>query len=200
MSEIGSDKYAGGRDLVSEDGLARDLQEIADDLATLRDVATGAAVVNKVVEGLLASAPSTPSSQAAGTGNTTWRANLSAGVVVVDSVEKAETAQADFSIHSGSMLVAASQEVVARIVEQNHGGVLSTVAVKGTAVASTTGATAPSDAAVQAALATPATDTWVELCRIRLARDAGVTLTATYDHSHRGAPAASAAALSTTRG
>ena len=177
----------GGAHLGPNDGVTGDptllelLDGVADDLAGLRP--GGALNDDSVIYGLTGSAPSTPNSQAAGTGNTTWRANVAAGGAIVDGVEKIETAQADFAIHSGSMLVNINQSCIARIVEKNVGGTVTTAVVKGAAAA--TGAqVAPTDAEVSASLSTASS--WVELFRVTLARDGGVNLTAVVSHRYRG--------------
>jgi hypothetical protein len=146
------------------------------DIAGIKPSAISATALdsnNGVYEGLIASDPTTPSSQAAGVGNTAWRVNISAGSCVVNSVDKTHTAQGDFAVHGGSLLLADGQSVYAWLVEKNVAGTVSTDVVKG-AAATTGQQVAPTDAAVTTALGV---STWIKLARLTLNRtgDAAVT-------------------------
>lgn len=137
---------------------------------------------NRVESGLLASAPTTASTQATGAGNTTWRVNLSAGVVVVGGVAKSLDVAADTSIHSGSQLVTNGQSCIAALVAKNVTGTVSVQAVKGTA-ATTGSQVAPSDAAIQTAVG--ADNAWVKLAECTINRTGDTTVTQSENNAMR---------------
>lgn len=125
-----------------------------------------------------ASAPSTASTQATGAGATAWRVNCAARTVSLGSASASISAAADFSIHSATQLAANGQSCRARLVAKNVSGVISVVAVKGTAA--TTGTeTAPSDATVQAAVG--AGNAWLQLADVMISRTGDTTVTQTQD-------------------
>jgi hypothetical protein len=59
---------------------------------------------NRVQSGLKLNAPTTPSSQASGSGNTTWNVNIGEGIITVNGVAIEFDAQADFQVHAGSLI------------------------------------------------------------------------------------------------
>lgn len=137
---------------------------------------------NRVETGLLGSAPTTASTQLTGAGNTTWRVNISAGVVVVGGVAKSIDAAADTVIHSGSQLVTNGQSCIAALVAKNVSGTVSVVAVKGTA-ATTGSQVGPTDAAIQTAVV--AGNAWVKLAECTLNRTGDTTVTQSENNATR---------------
>jgi hypothetical protein len=126
----------------------------------------------------VASAPTTASTQATGTGATTWRVNVAAVSVAVGKSTASIAAAADFSVHSSTQLVTNGQSCRATLVAKNVSGTVSVVAVKGTAA--TTGAElAPTKAQIQAAVG--AGNIWTRLSDIRISRTADTTVTQTQD-------------------
>lgn len=143
---------------------------------------TSPAVTEGVVgTGLLASAPTTPSTQASGTGATAWRVNVSAGRVWVGGKASSLLLANDTVVHSATMLLANGQSVYAWLVAKNVAGAISVVAVKGTPA--TTGAeVVPTDAAITTACG----PYWVKLSRLHLSRTGDVTLVQTQDNTVAG--------------
>lgn len=173
--------------------LAQTLRDVATDLASIK--AAAASVATGILEGMLVAAPTTPSGQVTGAGATTWNVNIAAGDVVVGSVEKHESAQADFAIHDTTQLVANGQSCYAWILEKNASGTLSTVAVKG--AAATTGAqVAPTDAQIQTALGVGVTFVKIALCLI--SRTADTVVTQTQQNKYRETFGSSRAAANVT--
>jgi hypothetical protein len=126
----------------------------------------------------IASAPTTASTQATGTGNTVWRVNVAAATVAVGAATIAIAAAADFVIHTGSLLVANGQSCRATIVAKNVSGIITEVAVKG--AAATTGTElAPTDAEIQTAVG--AGNPWWRLADCILNRTGDVTVTQAQD-------------------
>ena len=142
---------------------------------------------NQVVgfSGIL-SAPTTTSTQAAGTGATAWRVNVSALLAVVNGAIGEVTASADVAIHGTTMLLASNSECVAAICAYaTAAGVITLTSVEGTAVLTTTGATGPTDTVITAQIGTAATTTWIKLGETKLARTTGTACTQTYDNTKR---------------
>jgi hypothetical protein len=139
------------------------------------------------VEGLIAGVPTTPSSQAAGVGNTTWQVNLSPGFVVVNGVAKDFDVQADYSIHSGSMYtdLHSGDSAIATVVAKNVAGTVSLHVVKG-AAAVTGSQVAPSDAAIQAAVG--AGNAWAKVSECTINRTGDDTCTQSQVNILRPAP------------
>lgn len=135
---------------------------------------------NKLVEGLKASAPTTPSAQVTGNGNTSWRVNMAVGRVVVDGTPAEIAAAADTVIHSGSELLDSGQSVVAAVVAKKVSGTVSVVSVKGTP-ATTGSQLAPSKTEIQNALG--AGVPWVKLAECTLNRTADTTVTQSEDNT-----------------
>lgn len=135
---------------------------------------------NRVVDGLQLGAPTTPSAQLTGSGNTSWRVNIAAGRAKVGAVAYAPAAQADVVVHSGSNLLASGQSAIAAIVAKVAAGSVSLVAVKG--AAATTGAQkAPTDGEIQLAVGDHVK--WVKIGETTLNRTADTTVTQTYDNT-----------------
>lgn len=137
---------------------------------------------DRVLAGLL-KAPTTPSAQITGAGNTSWRVNVDEGLAVVDAAEKNTAAQVDTVIHSGSQLLVNGQSAIAAVVMKVAAdGTASIVTVKG--AAATTGTqVAPTVATIQAAVG--AGLSWMKLGETTLNRTADTTVTQTYDNSKR---------------
>jgi len=151
------------------------LEELSDVIATWFE-AIRAHETNKVLLDLLTAAPTTPSSQATGTGTTVWNINIARGQVVVDGVIAEFAAAGDFAIHSATFLTGliSGASCRARIVAKNVTGTITVVAVKGTP-ATTGSEKAPSDADVQAAVG--AGNEWIELAQAVLNRTADTAVT-----------------------
>lgn len=125
-----------------------------------------------------ASAPTTPSTQATGAGNTAWRVNCAATTVALGQTTTAISAAADYVVHSGSLLLTAGQSVRARLVAKNLSGAVSVAAIKGTAA--TTGTELePTDSEVQTTVGVDVP--WVDLARIRISRTGDTTVTQQQD-------------------
>jgi hypothetical protein len=141
---------------------------------------------NQVIgyNGLL-SAPTTTSTQAAGTGATLWNVNVSAMMAIVNGTVGEVAAAADTAIHSTTMLNATAAECIASICLYVTGaGVLTLTAVKGTSALTSVGATAPTDAVVTAQIGT---FSWIRFGNTKLVRSAttGTTVVQTYDNTQR---------------
>lgn len=138
---------------------------------------------NKVCTGLMAAAPTTPSTQATGSGNTAWRVNLDKGTVVVGGVKKEFAAEADRVLHSGSFytsLDSGDSAIVTIVAKKDDAGAVTLVNVKG-AAAVTASVVAPTDAQIQAAVG--AGLEWVKVCECKLNRTADTTVTQSQDNS-----------------
>jgi hypothetical protein len=166
----------------SQPTLAAAMRDVADDLA---DFGSAQADGSGVIEGLFVTDPTTGSSQLTGVGNTTWNADVRAGLCEVNAVFKEFAAQADFSIHSGShvdagFIVGAS--IMAAIVCKNVAGTVTMVAVKG-AAATTGSQVAPTDAEIQAAVG--ASNGWCKVAECTLNRTGDTTVTESQDWTLR---------------
>lgn len=143
-----------------------------------------AGLKNRVARGLVATAPTSASTQATGTGTTAWRVGLSQGTALVDGVSF-EQAAGDFTVASAGSLLAAGQSLVADLVVKSSkapgkSGTASLVAVLG--APNTTGSqAAPTDAAVQAAVG--AGLPWVRVARCTLNRTGDLTVTQSQDNT-----------------
>jgi len=138
-------------------------------------------------EGCLLSAPTTPSAQAAGVGNTTWNVNIDIGVTIINAVAVNQAEAVDQSIHAGSLLAGliSGASCVAAIVAYGAAG--TKLVVKGTPA--TTGAqVAPTDAVIQAAVdvaAGVASTVWLKIGQTTLNRTGDATVTQSYDNTAR---------------
>jgi hypothetical protein len=134
-------------------------------------------------EGGLVTAPTTPSSQITGSGNTTWNVNISHLLACVDGHFQEVLAAADVAIHSGSKLLDSGQSCIAAIVAKYASATISIVAVKG--AAATTGAqVAPTDGEINTGVSSVP---WVKLAEITLNRTADTTVTQSQDNCKRPA-------------
>jgi len=139
---------------------------------------------NKVLTGGLVGDPTTPSTQASGTGNTEWRVDRTACVVVVDGAMKEFAVAADVAVHTGSFLtgLTSGKSCVAAIVAKLDTGVVSIVVVKGTPA--TTGTqVGPTDAVIQAAVGSG--KPWIKLHETTLNRTGDATVTQAHDNTAR---------------
>lgn len=139
------------------------------------------------VEGCECETPTTGSTQATGaTGVTDWNVNLRAGVVIVGGVALNVADDADYDVHSGSIVTGlqSTYTVVAALVAKNVSGTVSLQVVLGTA-ALTAGGTAvgPTDAVIQAAVG--AANSWVKIAELTINRTADTTVTQSQDNSKR---------------
>lgn len=137
---------------------------------------------NRVLSGLLSAAPTTPSAQITGGGNTTWNINVAAGIAAAGGVLKEFAAQADLAIHSGSKLLDNGQSVIAALVVKNVTGTVTMVAVKGT-VATTGSQVTPSASVIQAAVG--AGNDWIRIADLTLNRTADTTVTQSQDNTRQ---------------
>lgn len=136
---------------------------------------------NTVAGGLMAAAPTTPSTQVTGAGATSWRVNLDKGVVVVGGVAKEFAAEADRVIHSATQLVTNGQSCVAAIVaKKSAAGAVTLINVKGPA-ATTASVRSPTDAEIQAAVG--AGLDWVKVAECTINRTADTTVTQSQDNA-----------------
>lgn len=136
---------------------------------------------NVVVNGLIVTTPSTPSSQITGAGNTTWNVNVGAGRARVNDVEADIVAAADTAIHSGSKLLDDGQSVYAAMVITESGGSLSITPVKGT-VATTGSEVEPTDAEITTAVGSA---NWAKIALCHLSRTGDTTLAQTENDTQR---------------
>lgn len=138
-----------------------------------------------VVSGLAVGAPTTPSSQITGAGNTTWNVNVDAGLLRIDGATETVLASADLSVHAGTNLLSTSgKSCAASIVASVSGGVVTVQAVKG-AEANTGSQLAPTAAAIQAAVGPGVS--YVVLGNTTLNRTGDLVVTQTYDTSAQDA-------------
>jgi hypothetical protein len=182
MAEQYVDKYSGGRNLPQTGQLDQDLMDIATDLAGVQpDAATEADLGQTygIMDGLIVSDPTTPSTQASGVGNTDWNVDVSAGVAVANSVEGAIAAAADFDVHSGSLLLADGESVLGWLVITEAAGTVAMEAVLG--AAATTGTqVAPTDAEITTAVGH---SDWQKHSQILLNRTGDTTVTQSQDNA-----------------
>lgn len=158
--------------------LVQAVRALVTDETAIVAAAKGRALNGILLGGLLTDPGS--SAQGAGTGATTWNIDHSALDVLVNALYAHVAAATPFSVHAATCLVTTGQSVYAWLVAQNVGGVITVVAVTGTAA--TTGSEAiPTDAAITAVCGAY----WVKLGLLHLTRDGGVGLTQTQDMSYR---------------
>jgi hypothetical protein len=137
------------------------------------------------LDGCLVLAPTTPSAQAAGIGNTTWSVDIGDGIKIVNAVALNQVEQADLVVHAGSLLagLTVGRSCIAAIVAYGVSGTL--LVVKGTPAVTGT-QVAPTDAEIQTAvdLLTPDAP-WVKLGESTINRTLDTTVTQTYDNTVR---------------
>ena len=167
-------------------GLGETLRDIADDIANLHSGGNSDAA-GRVFHGGLVTAPTTPSAQLTGSGNTTWNVNVSACEAVVNSVDSPVAASADEGIHSGSNLLSAvGQACYAWVLLVESGGTVSISSVKGTAAAAASAA-APTDAQITAGVGH---SNWIKLALCYIERTADTAVTQTQTNAGYGKPSA----------
>ncbi|NIO75598.1 MAG: hypothetical protein GTN69_06890 [Armatimonadetes bacterium] len=168
------------------------LFDAADDFAGLAAGAAAAVAAadveigNGVLDGLLATDPTTGSTQAAGSGNTDWNVDISAGDVATNDIEENFSAQTDFDVHSGSQLLTNGQAIYVWLLATESGGTVSQSVHKGTAATSGS-ETIPTDAEITAGVGHA---NWTKLSLLHLHRTGDTTLAQTqanrYRNSHLG--------------
>jgi hypothetical protein len=140
---------------------------------------------------LIVYAPSTPSTQAAGVGNTVWNANLLAFEGVVDAHAGNIAATTDGSIHAASLLsgFVNGNSCVAACILYWSGTALGLCYAKGTPAVTGSQASptiAQCQAAADAASALGAGVTlWIKIGETTLNRTGDATVTQTYDNTAR---------------
>lgn len=184
MTAIKTKQYVGGRTLAEYGGLSEDLRDVADDLAGLQPTSTSyvdLAQNNSIFTGLVGIAPTTPSSQITGAGNTDWNVDITTGSCIVNSVEGTFAAQADFDMHSGSQLLTNGQSVYAWIVAAESGGTVTQTKVVGTP-ATTGSQTIPTDADITTGVGHA---NWIKLTLCLLNRTGDTTVTQSQSNIYR---------------
>ena len=157
--------------------LAEQIDKVIQDFESLRTHDQ-----NRIIEGGMISAGSTPSAQITGAGATSWRINVTQLVGVVDNVEITLAATTDTLIHGSTLLLTNGQSAVAAVVLQNVAGTITMTTVKGSAA--TTGAqVAPTDTQIVAAVG--AANSWVKIAETTLNRTGDTTVTQTYANEKR---------------
>lgn len=139
---------------------------------------------NRVLSGFLVEDPTTPSSQAAGVGNTVVNVNRSAGLAVVNGVVYYLAKTDDYALHTGSLYTgfANGQSAVITLCLKNVAGTVTLEIVKG-AAALTGAQVAPSDATITAQVG--AGNTWIKLAEITINRTGDETMTQSIDNGKR---------------
>lgn len=162
--------------------LATILRALLDDGRAAREGYRDALGHHGGIHGCYVSDPTTPSSQAAGVGNTSWLYNRAPGVVEVNAVRLDAAIAADAVIHAGSLLTGFvdGTSCIAAVVAKNVAGTVTIVAVKGTPAATDT-QVAPTDAEIQAAVG--AANTWCKLAECTLKRTGDAAVTETQDNT-----------------
>ena len=145
---------------------------------------------NRVLEGR-ATAPTTPSSQLTGTGNTTWNTDHTALHLLIDGAEYVVAAGADVAVHSGSFLTGLvdGASCIAALVVEVEAGAANVLLVVGTP-ATTGSQVQPDEAAFAAALST-AGNKGIRVGNVQLNRTGDTTVTEAQDNSARPRPAIS---------
>ncbi|WP_461369626.1 DUF2190 family protein [Candidatus Darwinibacter acetoxidans] len=137
---------------------------------------------NSVQAGLLAGAPTTPSTHADG-GAYDFNVDIEPGLVKVNNVLKEFAAQVDFDIDNGaeSPLSAAKPDIIYTVVAAEANGVVTMVPVAGVAAAADAAA-APTTAAITAAVEHT---NWIRLFNTKISRTGASAISQTYDNSVR---------------
>lgn len=167
------------RNSVQPSAFAQATTKVAQELEALRYH------FKNMLDGCLLAAPSTPSSQASGVGNTLWNVNIGSGTKIVNGVALNQAEVADETIHSGSLLTGLinGTSAITAIVAYGVSGTI--LAVTGTP-ATTGSQVAPTDAEIQAAVDLLTADApWVKLGETTLNRTGDTTVTQTYDNTKR---------------
>lgn len=133
-----------------------------------------------VADGLIAGAPTTPSSQAVDPGAfTDWNINISRGYVFVNSVGGYFAAQVDFDVSSGVKLMDIGQAMYAWLVAVEAGAAVTQSKVLGVAAALGV-ETVPNDAAITAAVGHA---NWTKLALLHASRTADAVVATTENPS-----------------
>jgi hypothetical protein len=150
--------------------LATTLRDIADDLA---DAA--------VLQGILADAPTTPSSQATGAGTLDWNVDLSAGFAAVNGVNGEFGAQADYSVVNGATPIVDGNSIVAALVAEETAGTVSLQVVLGTS-AVTGSEVPPTDAEITTGVGH---SRWAKVAELTINRTGDTTVTQSQSNGAR---------------
>lgn len=139
---------------------------------------------NWVAQGALVEAPTTASAQLTGTGNGTYRYNLTHGIVHVDTTIKEIAAAADQLLEAAGNIMASGYSKVYSIIQWKNPstGVISTKSVPGTA-ALTGAQVAPTLAEIEATI--PDGAWWVHLADVTVNRTADTAVTQSADNTVR---------------
>jgi len=137
---------------------------------------------DRVLAGLL-KAPTTPSTQATGTGATAWRVNVDESLAVIDAAEKNVAAQVDVVLHSATQYLVNGQSAIAAVVMKVAADGTASIVFAVGAAATTGQQVAPTNAAIQTAVG--AGLSWMKLGETTLNRTGDTTVTQTYDNSKR---------------
>ena len=139
---------------------------------------------NQILAGAGLAAPTTPSSQASGTGNTSWHINQTALTFLLGGTFKEKTAVNDVDVPTGSFLTGftTGKSCVAALVMYLSSGTPTLAAVKGTP-ATTGSQRAPLDSDIQTQLG--AGVAWIKIGETTLNRTGDATVTQTYNNAAR---------------
>jgi hypothetical protein len=144
-------------------GLAGILRDIADDLAA-----------ETSSNGLVCLPPTSGSTQATGAGGAMdWQVDITAGFVVVNSVEQAFAIQADFDVFSGASPIVDGNSIVGALVASEAAGSVALEVVLG-ASAVTGSEVAPTDAEITAGVGH---SRWVKIAELTINRTGDTTVT-----------------------
>lgn len=162
------------------------ITQLNDQLAQFNQLRTdqlaAAAVLNNVViDGGVVGAPTTPSTQITGTGDTTWNVDVTEVRAKVNDVEDTIAVAADTAVHSGSKLFDNGESCYAWLVVTESGGSLSLTPVVGTP-ATTGSQVAPTDAEITTAVSSA---NWAKLALGILNRTGDTTVTQFEDNTGR---------------
>lgn len=174
MSTINKGDYDGGRNITTASGsrnLAGDLQDMADDLASLHAHST--ALLTKV-EGLVCLPPTNASTQATGAaGAMDWNVDVAEGFVVVNGVEASFAVAADFDVFSDPSPIVDGNSIVGALVASEAAGTTSLEVING-ASATTGSEVAPTDAEITTGVGHAR---WVKVAELTINRTGDTTVT-----------------------
>ena len=198
MGTIDKGDYDGGRNITTSSGarnLASDLQDVADDFASLHSHVT--ALLDKVV-GLTCLPPTNASTQATGdTGDMDWNVDVTEGFVVVNGVEASFAVAADFDVFSAASEIVDGESIVGALVASEAAGTTSLEVVTG--AAATSGQEVPP---TDAEITTGVTHArWVKIAELTINRTGDTTVTQSQKNSARaGFQSGALSALSHIKG
>lgn len=175
---------------VSAEGSLEDLEVEWAKVTDTRGRATGRFTITvyeapqRIAQAGLVKAPTTPSTQATGAGNTLWNVDLPEYLAKLAGTAAEGLAAADFAIVNSAVIAGfdSGDSVVAAIVLKNSSGTVSIDKVVGTP-AVTGNQVAPTDATIQAALG--AGVKWVRLADCTLNRTGDTTVTQSQNNKVR---------------